>query len=41
MSEREYTITLERMEFHAFHGCYDLEQQVGNRFEVDLTLRAS
>lgn len=41
MSDREYTITLERMEFHAFHGCYDLEQQVGNRFEVDLTLRAS
>ncbi len=26
------------MEFHAYHGCYDLEQQVGNRFCVELTL---
>lgn len=34
----EYTITLERMEFHAYHGCYDLEQQVGNHFTVDLEL---
>lgn len=34
----EYRIALERMEFRAFHGCYDLEQQVGNRFEVDLEL---
>ena len=28
-----YTIDLQGMEFHAFHGCYDLEQRVGNRFE--------
>ena len=34
----KYTITLERMEFRAYHGCYDLEQQVGNRFTVDLQL---
>lgn len=34
----EYRITLERMEFHAYHGCYDLEQQVGNHFTVDLDL---
>lgn len=34
----EYRISLERMEFRAFHGCYDLEQQVGNRFTVDLEL---
>ena len=34
----EYRIHLERMEFRAFHGCYDLEQQVGNRFMVDLEL---
>lgn len=34
----EYRITLERMEFRAFHGCYDLERQVGNRFTVDLEL---
>ena len=32
----EYRIRLDRMEFRAFHGCYDLEQQVGNRFTVDL-----
>ena len=34
----EYRIVLERMEFLAFHGCYDLERQVGNRFTVDLEL---
>lgn len=33
-----YEIHLEGMEFHAFHGCYDLEQQVGNRFRVDLKI---
>ena len=32
----EYRIVLERMEFRAFHGCYDLERQVGNRFTDDL-----
>lgn len=26
------------MEFRANHGCYDLEQKVGNRFNVDLTI---
>lgn len=36
----EYTIRLERMEFRAFHGCYELERKVGNRFHVDLELRA-
>ena len=34
----EYRINLDRMEFHAYHGCYDLEQQVGNHFTVDLEL---
>lgn len=34
-----YTITLEQMTFRAFHGCYDLEQKVGNRFEVELRLK--
>ncbi len=34
----EYTITLEEMEFRAFHGCYDLEQRVGNRFAVNLSV---
>ena len=33
-----YTIDLQGMEFHAFHGCYDLEQRVGNRFEVTLSI---
>lgn len=26
------------MEFRAYHGCYDLEQKVGNRFNVELTI---
>lgn len=33
-----YTIELEGMDFHAFHGCYDLEQRTGSRFEVGLRL---
>lgn len=36
----EYLIRLERMEFRAYHGCYDLEQKVGNRFHVELELTA-
>ena len=36
----EYRILLTRMEFRAFHGCYDLEQQVGNRFAVDVEITA-
>ena len=35
-----YTITLEEMEFKAYHGCYDLEKVVGNRFLVSITLDA-
>ena len=26
------------MEFRAYHGCYDLEQKVGNRFVVELAI---
>ena len=33
-----FTIRLENMEFRAGHGCYDLEQQVGNRFRVDVVI---
>ncbi len=33
-----YTISLEQMEFRAFHGCYELEQKVGNRFAVNLSV---
>ena len=28
------------MEFRAYHGCYDLEQKVGNRFRVGLKISA-
>ena len=33
-----YTIELQEMEFKAYHGCFDLEQKVGNRFKVNLTI---
>ena len=33
-----YTIHLQEMEFRAFHGCYDLEQKVGNRFVVNMQI---
>ncbi len=36
--KRLYTIDLEGMDFHAFHGCYDLEQRTGCHFEVALRL---
>jgi len=36
----EYTISLNEMEFRAFHGCYDLERKVGNRFAVNLVVTA-
>lgn len=31
-------IELEQMEFHALHGCYALEREVGNRYRVDATI---
>ncbi len=34
----QYRIDIKGMEFHAYHGCYDLEQQVGNRFVVDVEI---
>ena len=34
----EYRIVLRRMEFRAFHGCYELERKVGNRFTVDVEI---
>ena len=34
----EYRIVLQRMEFQALHGCYELERKVGNRFTVDLEI---
>ena len=37
--EKLYTIRLDGIYLRAFHGCYDLEQQVGNRFRVDVEIR--
>jgi len=34
------TIELDNVEFRAYHGCYDLENKVGNNFRVDLTVTA-
>ncbi|MFH0761363.1 MAG: dihydroneopterin aldolase [Bacteroidota bacterium] len=31
-------IRIEQMEFYSFHGCYEEERIVGNRFIVDLEL---
>jgi len=32
------TITLENMEFHAFHGCLEHEKQLGNTFLVTVSM---
>jgi len=32
------TITLENMEFHAYHGCLEHEKQLGNTFRVTLSM---
>ena len=34
-------IILENMEFHAFHGCLEFEQQLGNTFIVTLSMKIS
>jgi len=34
-----YEIKLEELEFHAFHGVHDYEQQAGNTFILDLCVR--
>jgi dihydroneopterin aldolase len=33
-------VALEGMEFYAFHGYYDEEQKLGNRYGVDLYVKA-
>ena len=33
-------IEIEGMEFYAYHGCYETEQIVGNKFSVDLYIEA-
>ncbi|MFR9596655.1 MAG: dihydroneopterin aldolase [Rikenellaceae bacterium] len=35
-----YIIKVEQMEFRAYHGCYELERKVGNRFAVDVEVEA-
>ncbi len=32
-------ITLEKMEFHAYHGCLEHEKKIGNTFEVTLSMQ--
>jgi len=32
------TVTLEGLEFFAYHGYYDEEQKVGNKYSVDVTV---
>ena len=34
-------ITLDGLEFFAFHGYYDEEQKIGNKFGVDITIETS
>jgi dihydroneopterin aldolase len=33
-------VSLDGLEFFAYHGYYDEEQKVGNKYSVDLTVRA-
>lgn len=34
------TISLEGLEFFAYHGFYDEEQKIGNKYAVDITVTA-
>ncbi len=34
------TITLEGLEFFAYHGFFDEEQRIGNKYSVDITVTA-
>lgn len=34
-------ITLEGLEFFAFHGFYDEEQKIGNKYGVDITIETT
>ena len=31
-------ISIENMEFYAYHGCFEEEQKIGTRFQVDLNM---
>ncbi len=34
------TIALEGMEFFAYHGLYDEEQKIGNKYSIDVIIKA-
>ena len=34
-------IAIEGMEFKAFHGCFEEERVIGNKFVVDVVLEAN
>jgi 7,8-dihydroneopterin aldolase/epimerase/oxygenase len=36
-----FQINLENMEFFAYHGYYDEEQKIGNRYSVDVRVEAA
>ncbi len=40
-SNKLYTINVEGMDFHAFHGCYELERRTGCHFTVDASIRTA
>ena len=33
-------ISIENMEFYAYHGCFKEEQQIGTWFQIDLNIEA-
>ena len=35
------TISIENMDFYAFHGCFDEESKIGTHFRVDLLLEVN
>jgi len=35
---KKCTISLQKMSFYAYHGCFEEEQQIGTHFTVDVTL---
>ncbi|MDD4847467.1 MAG: dihydroneopterin aldolase [Bacteroidales bacterium] len=34
------TITIQGMEFYAYHGCFEEERKIGTRFLVDVSMQA-
>ncbi len=40
MKNKSSIIRLEAMEFYSYHGYFDEEQKIGNRFTIDIALHA-